>query len=92
MIRFKPRNCLCTLLGLGLLIASIITAIATQEHVLSWMGNDPLKVVAVMWVIIVDSVAIVALLFNNSFFCPEAQNCPYTFKGLNDRRRKKRRE
>ena len=73
-----------------MLIVSIILAISVQSHVIQWMGNDPLKVVAVMWVIIIDSVAIVALLFNNSFFCPEAQNCPYTFKGFSDRRRKRR--
>jgi len=85
------QTCLCTFLGLGLLISTILCAIFFQQEVLQWMDNNPIRVVIVMWAVIIDSIAIVALLFKNSFFCPEADDCPYTFKGLNHSRNKNRR-
>lgn len=71
------ETCLCTFLGLGLLISSIIGAFFVRDIIMEWMCNNPIRVVIVMWAIIIDSVAVVALLFKNSYWCPSVNNCPY---------------
>ncbi len=81
----------CVGMGLGLIVlfASIGAIIQFQSDILSWIYNSPLNYMIVGVIFLIDAFVILALISGLSGH-PEAENCPFTFKGLSHSRHRRK--
>ena len=82
MIMEKIWCCLRTLLGFGILLEMIVSAVLFQREILDWAATLPLLGNVIIFVSIVGGVFLsLALILGCDMCCDTGEGCQYTYKG-----------